>query len=63
MTKLEIYSELLARWIILLIALPFTVVFLIFYSLGFIAEFFFTWIAAFNLKTKDLLAKTQTAKT
>lgn len=59
MNKLEIYTELFARFLILLIALPFTVVFLIFYSLGFIAEFFFSWIAGFNLKTKDLIAKTQ----
>lgn len=59
MNKIEIYSELFARWLILLIALPFTVVFLIFYSLGFIAEFFFTWLSAFNRKTKEVLALTE----
>jgi hypothetical protein len=58
MNKLEIYTELFARFLILLIALPFAVVFLVFYALGFIAEFFFTWTAGFNDRTKQLLAKT-----
>ena len=59
MNKLELYCELFARFLILLFALPFAVVFLVCYTLGFLAEYFFTWVAAFSATTKQLIAKVE----
>lgn len=55
MQKLEIYAELLLRWVVLLLCLPLTVVFFLFYTLGLAAEYFFTWLFSFIESTKNKL--------
>jgi hypothetical protein len=56
MQKLEIYAELFLRWVVLLICLPFTVIFFMFYTLGLAAEYFFTWVFSFVKSTKNIIA-------
>jgi hypothetical protein len=56
MQKLEIYAELFLRWIVLLICLPFTVIFFLLYTLGLAAEYFFTWVIGFTKTTRNIIA-------
>jgi hypothetical protein len=56
MQKLEIYAELFLRWIVLLICLPFTVIFFLFYTFGLAAEYFFTWVFQFTKTTRNIIA-------
>lgn len=54
MQRIEIYAELLLRWVVLLICLPLTVAFFLFYTLGLAAEYFFTWLLSFVKSTRKL---------
>lgn len=56
MLKTIISAELIARFLILLIALPFAVVFLIFMALGIIADIFFKALFQFTADTKARIA-------
>jgi hypothetical protein len=55
MQKLELYAELFLRWVALLICLPLTVAFFLFYTLGLSAEYFFTWLFSFVKSTRNLI--------
>lgn len=56
MNKFTIYTELLARFLVLLFLSPFVVAFLLFYALGFIAEYFFNAVFSFVKGTRVLIA-------
>ena len=56
MQKLELYAELLLRWVVLLISLPFCVAAFLCYTLGLAAEHFGVWILGYLESTRKLLA-------